>query len=120
MSPSLAHISSPEPLQDCITLDTWFKLVQNRIIQGTQVKAAISIRTSYGLAHTGLDVSVTITQTATGEKVSRKLTWNADSQVYASDEVFDSSDKLGEVFPSNTPSAWRVADLLALRISFSL
>lgn len=91
-------------------LDSRFRLVGNRIIQGTQVKPAVSVRTSYGLAHAGLDVSATITHAATNEKTTRKLTWNAESQVYATDEVYDSADKLGNV-TFEFALRWRVADL---------
>jgi hypothetical protein len=50
-------------------LESRYRLVGDRIIQGTQVKPALSVRTHYGIAHTGLDVTMTITQKKTsGEK----------------------------------------------------
>eukprot|EP01123_Difflugia_compressa_P012858 TRINITY_DN568_c0_g1_i1.p1 TRINITY_DN568_c0_g1~~TRINITY_DN568_c0_g1_i1.p1 ORF type:complete len:988 (-),score=228.24 TRINITY_DN568_c0_g1_i1:43-3006(-) len=91
-------------------LDPRYRPVGDRIIQGTQLKPVLNVRTHYGLAHAGLDVSVTITHKSTGDKAVRKLTWNADSQTYVTDEFYSTSDKLGEL-TLDYVIRWLVVDL---------
>jgi len=77
--------------------DPKYRLVGNRIIQGSQIKPSLSVRTTFGLAHAGLDVSLSTTHKTTSSSNSGKLTWNADSQNYITKEVYDTADKLGDV-----------------------
>lgn len=91
-------------------MDSRFRLVGDRIIQGTQVKPVLSVRTNYGLAHAGLDVSVIIIHKGTPERASRKLTWNSESQTYVTDEFYNSADKLGDL-TFEYVIRWLVVDL---------
>jgi hypothetical protein len=88
--------------------DNRFRTVGNRIIQGSQIKPTLSVRTVYGLAHAGLDVSLTTTHKSSAS--SSKLTWNADTQEYGTEDQYDTGDKLGDV-TFDYVIRWLVADL---------
>jgi len=87
--------------------DNRFRLVGNRIIQGSQIKPSLSVR-MYGLAHAGLDVSLTTTHKASAS--TSKLTWNADTQEYVTEDQYDTANKLGDV-TFDYVIRWLVADL---------
>lgn len=78
-----------------VVRDNKYKVVGNRIIQGTLFRPNILFRTTYGQAHSGAVASVEIKQ---GEKVvTQPFTYNAQSQVYETQDYYDTTGQFGEL-----------------------
>eukprot|EP00005_Dracoamoeba_jomungandri_P001968 CAMPEP_0174261362 /NCGR_PEP_ID=MMETSP0439-20130205/11380_1 /TAXON_ID=0 /ORGANISM="Stereomyxa ramosa, Strain Chinc5" /LENGTH=986 /DNA_ID=CAMNT_0015345823 /DNA_START=77 /DNA_END=3037 /DNA_ORIENTATION=+ len=68
--------------------------IEKRVVQGTQLKPILSVKTFGGISHAGLDIDVAVTFTDTKEVRNTKLRWK-DTEQYASDEFFDTAGHLG-------------------------
>jgi len=69
--------------------------VDKRIVQGTQLKPILTVKTLAGVAHAGLDVEVAIAyESSSSAPVTAKLQWK-DNEQYASDEFFETAGHLG-------------------------
>jgi hypothetical protein len=64
-----------------------------KVVQGTQLKPVISVKTFDGMPHAGLDVEAVITYESTGETVKTKLQLKGEH--YASNDFFDTTNRLG-------------------------
>jgi hypothetical protein len=69
------------------------RVVNHRIIQGAQVKPSLSVRSNFGISQSLLAVKVDIKHA--GETRTLELVWNAEEQIYSSDEFFSAENKLG-------------------------
>lgn len=65
-----------------------------KVVQGTQLKPVISVKTFDGMPHAGLDVEATITHESTGEVVKAKLQIK-DGEHYTTNDFFDTTNHLG-------------------------
>lgn len=72
------------------------EVTETAVIQGTQLKPIVSVRTFFGVPHAGLTVEAVLTHKSVGTK-NLKLAWNQEAQQYQASEFFDSADKLGEL-----------------------
>jgi len=100
-------------------LNPRFRPTGHRIIQGSSVKPVLSIKSSFGLVHDNLDVTVVIHHKATGEKKTEKLTFNPETQTYTAADYFSTVDKLGDTSFDYTVR-WEVTELgddLVLQLS---
>jgi hypothetical protein len=64
-----------------------------KVVQGTQLKPVISVKTFDGMPHAGLDVEAVITYESTGETVKTKLQLKGEH--YTSNDFFDTTNRLG-------------------------
>jgi len=70
--------------------------VEKRIVQGTQLKPILTVKTFDGVAHAGLDVEVSIAYESSSEVVTAKLQWK-DAEQYTADEFFETAGQLGSM-----------------------
>lgn len=70
-------------------------IVDNRVIEGTQLKPMLSVKTLYGVAHAGLNIEATIIHINSNEQVNRPLKWNTDTSQYVTEDFYDTTNKLG-------------------------
>jgi hypothetical protein len=72
------------------------EVTETAVIQGSQLKPIVSVRTFFGVPHAGFTVEAVLTHKSVGTK-TYKLSWNQEAQQYQASEFFDSVDKLGEL-----------------------
>jgi len=71
--------------------------VDNKVVQGTQLKPIISVRTFDGVPHAGLDVEATLTyESNSGEVIKAKLQLR-DEEHYATNDFFETTNHLGRM-----------------------
>eukprot|EP01127_Copromyxa_protea_P000184 TRINITY_DN10177_c0_g1_i1.p1 TRINITY_DN10177_c0_g1~~TRINITY_DN10177_c0_g1_i1.p1 ORF type:complete len:932 (-),score=283.99 TRINITY_DN10177_c0_g1_i1:114-2909(-) len=99
-----------------VVRDNRFKVVGNRIIQGTLFRPTLLFRTSYGQAHGGATATVTINHSDKTEV--QTLTYNAQTQSYEGQEYFDTTGLYGDVVLSFTLN-WAVPGFDALSFTSS-
>eukprot|EP01087_Luapelamoeba_hula_P004808 TRINITY_DN1477_c0_g1_i1.p1 TRINITY_DN1477_c0_g1~~TRINITY_DN1477_c0_g1_i1.p1 ORF type:complete len:1004 (+),score=192.45 TRINITY_DN1477_c0_g1_i1:187-3198(+) len=65
------------------------------VVQGTQLRPFLSVKTFGGVAHAGLDVEAQISH-GDASPTTSKLHW-AESEQYVSNELFDTANRLGDL-----------------------
>ncbi|KAL6080071.1 hypothetical protein QOT17_000457 [Balamuthia mandrillaris] len=67
-----------------------------RVVQGTQMKPIISVKTHGTTPHPGLQIDAKVTFEASNQELTTKLQWK-ENQQYAATDFIDTKDKLGHV-----------------------
>eukprot|EP01120_Amphizonella_sp_Union-15-10_P004151 TRINITY_DN1474_c0_g1_i1.p1 TRINITY_DN1474_c0_g1~~TRINITY_DN1474_c0_g1_i1.p1 ORF type:complete len:980 (-),score=217.99 TRINITY_DN1474_c0_g1_i1:23-2962(-) len=95
-------IANTKAFEKLFNIETSYEVLSNRpgivgdrVIQGTQLKPVITVKSLLGTAHAGLDISLTIYQGGSSE--SQKLQWNQETQQYVAPEFYLTEGKLGNL-----------------------